>query len=76
MNAPEQLSMFEPEGVEAMSLLSGFIKEQARFELAAERYELRGMRGASRVCRALAVDAEGNVVLLATLLEFEREAGL
>lgn len=76
MNAPAQLSMFEPEGAEAMQLLQKHLREAEHHLSMADRFELLGMAGAVRRAEAQADDATSSALVLALLLDIEREAGL
>jgi hypothetical protein len=76
MNAPEQLSMFEPEGAEALALLQRYLRETEQHLNMSDRMELLGMPGASDRAHRLAEESARAALSLAMLLDFEREAGL
>jgi len=76
MNAPAQLSMFEPEGEEALTLLRRYLREAEQHAASADRFGLLGMLGASARSDALMQQAVDNALVMAMLLDFERESSL
>lgn len=76
MNAHAQLSMFEPEGVEAVRLLRSHLAEAKRCRDRVEYFEVLKMPGAARREEAMAEQAEAAALVLAILLDLEAEAGL
>lgn len=76
MNAAAQLSMFEPEGAEALALLNAHVREAQRHFAAEVRFELLMMPGAARRAEAMAEEATKAALVLAVLLDLEAEAGL
>lgn len=76
MNVAAQLSMFEPEGAQAVNLLRAHLSEANRHRDRVEYYEVLRMPGAARRETALAEQAEASALVLAILLDLEAEAGL
>jgi hypothetical protein len=76
VNARSQLSMFEPEGAEAVNLLRGHLSEAKRHRDRVEYFEVLCMPGAARREAAMAEQAEAAAFILAVLLDLEAEAGL
>jgi hypothetical protein len=76
MNAADQLSMFEPEGAEALVLLRRHMGEATKQRKTMQVMELLELPGAARVAERLAQEAEGRALVLAILLDLEREAKL
>lgn len=76
MNAPEQLSFFEPTGDELAALV---VKHLASAERARGRCDLltvRGMAGAAQVYAALVALFERQAMECAMCCEFERLGGV
>ncbi|MET3177084.1 hypothetical protein [Variovorax sp. UC74_104] len=76
MNAAAQLSMFEPEGAEAVNLLRSHLAEAKRHRDRVEYFEVLRMPGAARRETVMAEQAEASAFVLAVLLDLEAEAGL
>lgn len=76
MNAPAQLSMFEPEGVEAVQLLQKKMHDAARLRASAERLNLCGMSSAAITLEREAQRLDSEALVFALLCDFELEAGL
>ncbi len=76
MNAPAQLTMFEPDGAEAVALLQMHMKEADRLRSAAERLRLCGIDSGAALLSRLAESSERDALVFAILLDIEREAGL
>lgn len=76
MNAAAQLSMFEPEGQEAVRLLQAKVKERDRCFADAERLQLLGLYSAAALLQRLGDQFEHEALIFALLLDIEREAGL
>lgn len=76
MNAPAQLSMFEPEGLEAVQLLERKIRDAARLRVSAGKLSLCGMCSAALTLEREAERVDGEALVFALLCDFEREAGL
>lgn len=76
MNAADQLSMFEPEGAEALALLRRHMAEASKHRKGVQLMELLELPGAARVSERLAQEAEARALVLAILLDLEREAKL
>jgi hypothetical protein len=76
MNAPEQLSMFEPEGAEALALMK---RHKRAYEAAIEQadlYQALWCPGARDEALRQAQAAFRSWLVLALLLDIEREAAL
>lgn len=71
-----QLSMVEPEGAEAVALLSTKLAEAKKHADLASRFAQLGMRGAAASSRRAAAAAEDQAIVFAILLDLEAEAGL
>lgn len=76
MNAASQLSMFEPEGLEAVQLLQKKLSDAARLTASAEKLRLLGMPSAAHVLECEAARVDQDALVLALLCDFENEAGL
>ena len=76
MNAAAQLSMFEPEGVEALALLEKALADFAKHRKGVELMQLIQLPGAARIAKRLQAEAEVRVLTFAILLDLEAEAGL
>ncbi len=76
MNAPDQLALFEPEGVEVVALLQRYIKQAELHARKADRFELLGLDAAAAIENSLMEDATANAFVFALLLDIESEAGL
>lgn len=71
-----QLSMFEPEGEQALELLAGKLGEVQKALALVQRMTILRMPGAARMAQRLAAQAESDALVFAILLDLEREAGL
>lgn len=76
MNAAAQLSMFEPEGLEAVQLLQKKLSDVARLRASAEKLRLCGMVAAALTLEREAARVDTEALVLALLCDFESEAGL
>lgn len=74
MSACDQLSMFEPDSIEASALLRGYLDKAKRHCALADRFEFLGMRGAVREQEHLASEAVKNASTLAFYLDLLWEA--
>jgi tRNA nucleotidyltransferase/poly(A) polymerase len=76
VNAAAQLSMFEPEGAEALHLLERALAEVSKHRKGVELMQFIQLPGAARVAQRLQAEAEDRALTLAILLDLEAEAGL
>lgn len=76
MNAAAQLSMFEPEGLEAVQLLQKKLSDVARLRTSAEKLRLCDLSAAAQILDREAHRVDAEALVLALLCDFEREAGL
>ncbi|MET3512481.1 hypothetical protein ABIC63_000241 [Pseudacidovorax sp. 1753] len=76
MTASDQLSLFEPEGPEALTLLRKHLADAARYAKQVVQFEALCMPGAARLAQSESDAALGRAVVLAIFLDLEREAGL
>jgi hypothetical protein len=76
MNASTQLSMFEPEGAEAVRLLQAKVRERDRCFADAERLQLLGLYSAAALLHRMGDSFQQEALIFALLLDIEREAGL
>lgn len=76
MNAPAQLSMFEPEGLEVVQLLQKKLHDAQRLRASAEKLSLCGMASAAATLNREAERLDSEALVFALLCDLEREAGL
>ncbi len=76
MKSADQLSMFEPEGEEALALLQQWLRTAENYLRAADTLRLCQMQGAAHKAELLAEQAARQAFTLAVLLDLEREASL
>lgn len=76
MNAAAQLSMFEPEGVEALALMKKHAQRYRQALDAADLWDACLCPGARDAALSEAADAFSHWLVFAVLLDLEREASL
>lgn len=76
MTVSDQLSLFEPEGPEALALLRKHLADAERYAKQVTQFEALCMPGAARLAQSESDAALGRAAVLAIFLDLEREAGL
>ncbi len=76
MTAADQLSLFEPEGPEALALLRKHLADAERYAKQVVQFEALCMPGAARLAQAESDAAMARATVLAIFLDLESEAGL
>lgn len=76
MTAADQLSLFEPDGAEALALLRKHLAEAERYAKQVAMFDALLMPGASRLAHAESCAAMQRALSLAIFLDLLREAGL
>lgn len=73
---PDQLALFDPDRIDALRLLSAYVRTSEAQEAAAARFELLGIPAAARAARSQASLAIESACVLGMYLGFLELAGL